>query len=354
MKSQINILRQLQELVLTRDEHHQTGDGSHLAKLNESIDAMRAKLGPQAGALYDRLYKKHHVVISAMTNNCCAVCGMQVPIAQGQQVRLGEHLVTCSSCGRILFAERPDEPCLPASMVKMMDLLLVQEAIERGELRESDPVGVSVRAYKTGGSQVYLDPKESFPLEDMLYALMIQSANDAAVAIAEHVAGSCEAMVARMNARAAELGMTATRFRSVHGLPADAKAGERNDVSTPRDMAILALELCRHPGVFKYTGTDFRVFRPEPRLFEMRTHNPALQPGTRIAGADGLKTGYTRAAGYSLAVTAARDGRRVVVVSMGTGVAGKDGQLDAKASKDARNRTISALVENAFAAAAAE
>ena len=108
MKSQINILRQLQELVLTRDEHHQTGDGSHLAKLNESIDAMRAKLAPQAGALYDRLYKKHHVVISAMTNNCCAVCGMQVPIAQGQQVRLGEHLVTCSSCGRILFAAEED------------------------------------------------------------------------------------------------------------------------------------------------------------------------------------------------------------------------------------------------------
>lgn len=110
MKSQINILRQLQELVLTRDEHHQTGDGSHLAKLNESIDAMRAKLVPQAGALYDRLYKKHHVVISAMTNNCCAVCGMQVPIAQGQQVRLGEHLVTCSSCGRILFAVDDDAP----------------------------------------------------------------------------------------------------------------------------------------------------------------------------------------------------------------------------------------------------
>lgn len=108
MKSQINILRQLQELVLTRDEHHQTGDGSHLAKLNESIDAMRAKLGPQAGALYDRLYKKHHVVISAMTNNCCAVCGMQVPIAQGQQVRLAQHLVTCSSCGRILFATDED------------------------------------------------------------------------------------------------------------------------------------------------------------------------------------------------------------------------------------------------------
>ena len=108
MKSQINILRQLQELVLTRDEHHQTGDGSHLDSLNDSIDALQAKLEPQVAGLYDRLYKKNHIVISAMTNNCCAVCGMQVPIAQGQQVRLAQHLVTCSSCGRILFAADED------------------------------------------------------------------------------------------------------------------------------------------------------------------------------------------------------------------------------------------------------
>ena len=108
MKSQINILRQLQELVLTRDEHHQTGDGSHLDALNDSIVALQQKLDSQVAGLYDRLYKKNHIVISAMTNNCCAVCGMQVPIAQGQQVRLAQHLVTCSSCGRILFAADED------------------------------------------------------------------------------------------------------------------------------------------------------------------------------------------------------------------------------------------------------
>ena len=108
MKSQINILRQLQELVLTRDEHHQTGDGSHLDALNDSIADLQQKLDPQVAGLYDRLYKKNHIVISAMTNNCCAVCGMQVPIAQGQQVRLAQHLVTCSSCGRILFANPED------------------------------------------------------------------------------------------------------------------------------------------------------------------------------------------------------------------------------------------------------
>ena len=87
MKSQINILRQLQELVLTRDEHYQTGDGSHLDSLNDSIAALQKKLEPQVAGIYENLYKKNHIVISAMTNNCCAVCGMQVPIAHGQQVR---------------------------------------------------------------------------------------------------------------------------------------------------------------------------------------------------------------------------------------------------------------------------
>ncbi len=104
MKSQINILRQLQELVLTRDEHNQTGDGSHLDALNDSIAALQRKLQPQVAGIYENLYKKNHIVISAMTNNCCAVCGMQVPIAHGQLVRAAQHLVTCSSCGRILFA----------------------------------------------------------------------------------------------------------------------------------------------------------------------------------------------------------------------------------------------------------
>lgn len=108
MKSQINTLRQLQELVLTRDEHNQTGDGSHLDALNDAIDALQQKLVPQVAGVYERLYKKNHIVISAMTNNCCAVCGMQIPISQIQQVRLGQHLVTCSSCGRILFASDED------------------------------------------------------------------------------------------------------------------------------------------------------------------------------------------------------------------------------------------------------
>ena len=108
MKSQINILRQLQELVLTRDEHHQVGDGNRLEALNQSIDALLDKLEPQVRGVYERLYKKNHVVMAAMSNGCCAGCGMQVPIAQAQQVKLAQHLVTCSSCGRMLFEVEGD------------------------------------------------------------------------------------------------------------------------------------------------------------------------------------------------------------------------------------------------------
>jgi len=105
MKEKINLMRQLQELVLIRDEHHQTGDGSRVDEFSEKIDGLREKLDQQTAAVYDRLYKKNHVVLAALSNGCCAACGMQVPISQVQQVRLCEHLVTCSSCGRILFAD---------------------------------------------------------------------------------------------------------------------------------------------------------------------------------------------------------------------------------------------------------
>ena len=103
--------------------------------------------------------------------------------------------------GRVLFEDNADTPGYPASTLKLMTLLVVTDMIEAGKVRTNDMCSVSTRAYKTGGSQVYLDPKESFPLEDLLYALMIQSANDAAVAIAEHCAGSCEEFVALMNKR---------------------------------------------------------------------------------------------------------------------------------------------------------
>lgn len=110
MKNQINLLNQLQELVLTRDEHHQTGDGSHTDALSDSIDALVSKLDPQPKALYERLYKKDHIVMSPMSNGCCAVCGMRLPISQAQQVRMAKTIQACSSCGRMLFNAEEDAP----------------------------------------------------------------------------------------------------------------------------------------------------------------------------------------------------------------------------------------------------
>ena len=110
MKSQLNLLNQLQELVLTRDEHHQTGDGSHMDVLDASIDALVDKLEPQPKALYLRRYKKDHVVMAPMVNGCCAVCGMKLPISQVQQVRIAKTLQTCSSCGRMIYEGDEDAP----------------------------------------------------------------------------------------------------------------------------------------------------------------------------------------------------------------------------------------------------
>ncbi len=110
MKHQINLLSQLQEMILTRDEHHHTGDGSHLDSLNDSIDALVDKLEPQLKVSYQRLYKKDHLVMSPMVDGCCGVCGMRLPVSQVQQVRLARAVQTCSSCGRMLYNEEDDAP----------------------------------------------------------------------------------------------------------------------------------------------------------------------------------------------------------------------------------------------------
>ncbi len=110
MKNQLNMLNQLQELVLTRDEHHQTGNGSRMEALDDSIDQLSGKLDAAVREMYTRLYKKSHIVVSPMIDGCCAVCGMRLPTSQVQQVRMAKTLQTCSSCGRILFNEEEDAP----------------------------------------------------------------------------------------------------------------------------------------------------------------------------------------------------------------------------------------------------
>lgn len=143
----------------------------------------------------------------------------RAPITTLAEDPYASALIMDSESGQILFAENADKVVYPASVVKLMDLLILLERIEQGKNTLTEMVQITTQAAKTGGSQVYLDSREQFPIEDLLYALAVQSANDAAVALAIHVAGSKEGFVELMNQKAAELGMTRTRFHSVHGLP---------------------------------------------------------------------------------------------------------------------------------------
>jgi D-alanyl-D-alanine carboxypeptidase (penicillin-binding protein 5/6) len=223
---------------------------------------------------------------------------------------LGAIVVEATS-GKVLFEQAADVKGYPASVLKLMDLLIILEKIEHGQLSLQDPVPVSAKAAKTGGSQVWLAEKESFSLDEMLYALMVQSANDAAVALAEKVAGSTDAFVELMNRKTKELGMTSTVFHSVHGLPP--AAGQEHDVTTARDLSILCRELLKHADTLRYTSTRERKFRPDAgsKTVVMRTHNHLLG---HVDGCDGLKTGYIAQAGFSIAVTASRNHQRVIVV----------------------------------------
>lgn len=216
-----------------------------------------------------------------------------------------------AATGEVLFEKNADVRIYPASSLKLMVLLVILERIEQGTLRLDEMVQVTVEAYKMGGSQVYLDPKEQFSIEDLLYALMIQSANDAAVALASHVAGSKEGFVELMNIKAKELGMNNTRFHSVHGLPPS--KGQKVDVSTARDFGILCRYLSTKPEVFRYTSAKVRDFRGGE--FVMRTHNHLLK---KVDGCDGFKTGYFVKAGFSIAATAKRGGVRIIAIVMGS------------------------------------
>jgi D-alanyl-D-alanine carboxypeptidase (penicillin-binding protein 5/6) len=157
---------------------------------------------------------------------------------------VGAIVMDCAT-GKVIFEEGADTPAYPASILKIMDLLLMVEYVEQGKTTLSEKITTTAEAARTGGSQVYLKEHEVFILDDMLYAMMIQSANDVAVALAIHYAGSKAAFAKLMNQRAAELGMKDTIFRSVHGLPPG--PGQKPDITTARDMARLGMEVVKHP-----------------------------------------------------------------------------------------------------------
>ncbi len=222
-----------------------------------------------------------------------------------------------ASTGRILWAKNPDMQTEPASLAKLMTMLLVYEAVENGIASWNDRVVASPYAASVGGSTAMLAPGESFTLQQMLKAVAIQSANDATVAVAEHLAGSEASFVAAMNAKARELGMTNTRYVNSDGLPVP--PGSEPNLTTARDVAILARELItRYPQVLQLTSTWQETLREavgsRPAFVLTNTNRLIL----RYPGADGLKTGWTDAAGYNLVATAQRNGVRLISVVMRT------------------------------------
>ncbi len=251
------------------------------------------------------------------------------------------YIVTDAATGEILAEENPDIVTPPASVTKLMTFLLVHEALASGQLTLETPVRVSVTASKMGGTQVHLDPRETFTVREMLYGLMVQSANDCAYALAEIVAGTRDIFVQRMNDRAQQLGMTRTIFRSPHGLPPTDRNLTNGDLTTPRDIALLSRELLLKTDVITYSSVQKMSFGEGQRTeaTRMENHNNLLG---KVAGVDGLKTGYTKGAGYCLSATAQRDGRRIIVVIMGS--LGAGGQIDVGKSRDLK--TIELLEAN--------
>ncbi len=249
-------------------------------------------------------------------------------------------IVIDAHTGKILYERRATTYAYPASVTKLMTLLLVLERIESGAIRLDDKVEITRAGMNVGGSQAYLDVRESglYSVDDLLKALMIHSANDAAAVLAIHVAGSKEAFVDLMNQKARELGMNSTVYHSVHGLPPS--GGSQPDISTPYDIALLSLAVLRHPDTLHYTGTRLDYMPPSPlreKPFMLANRN-AMVDGAKesYTGCDGLKTGYHSKGGFSLAATAERNGQRVVVVTLGS------------PDKHTRNQNVRELLDKGF------
>ena len=213
--------------------------------------------------------------------------------------------------GRILFHDRMHQIIYPASLVKMMVSLIVLEEIDAGRISFQDSVKVSRWASKIGGHQVYLKQGEIFQLRELMKAIVISSANDASVAVAEHVSGRDKQFIKKMNKRAVELGMKKTRFFSVHGLPPG--RGQKLDESTAFDMYLLAMELLKHPQYLRWSSTRLDSFRNG--TFQLLNTNHRLIRNYR--GMDGMKTGYHRRAGFNLVSTAEREGQRFISIIIG-------------------------------------
>ena len=234
-----------------------------------------------------------------------------------------------ASTGEIIFSKNPHEKLEPASLTKMMSMLLIVEAIDKSVLSWNQVVTVSAHASSMGGSQILLETNERMTVEDLFKGIAIASGNDAVVALAEKIAGTEENFVSLMNKRAKELGLTNTVFKNSHGLTTE------GHYTTANDLAKIALELVKHEEIFKYTSLYESYLRENTnrRLWLVNTNKLVRF----YDGVDGLKTGYTKTAGYCLVATAKKNNMRILAIV-----------LD-EPSSELRNKEASEMLDYAYA-----
>ena len=243
---------------------------------------------------------------------CAAYAQGQKPLEEGTPFTLESPCVilTEASTGRVIFEKNADERRPVASVNKVMTILLTLEAIDNGAVSIKDQVTVSPRANSMGGSQAYLDANAQYPLGELLKSMIIASANDAAVALAEHLCGTEEVFVGRMNERAAELGLENTHYVNCTGLPA------QGHYTTARDVAKLSAQLDRHPLYYEYSTVWMdEIAHKGGRVTQLTNTNRLVR---FYGGCDGYKTGSTNEARYCISATAKKNGLRLIAVVLGS------------------------------------
>ena len=251
------------------------------------------------------------LVVLSLLRPCAAAAQADAPMEDSPPITLESPscILTEAGTGRVIFEKNADERRPVASVTKIMTILLTLEAIDDGRVSENDSVLVSPRASGMGGSQVFLDANRSYKLSDLLKSVIVASANDAAVALAEHLCGAEEAFVRRMNERAAELGLTNTHYVNCTGLPAE------GHYTTARDVARLSAQLDRHPLYYTFSTIWMDELRHSSgRITQLTNTNRLVR---FYPGCDGYKTGSTNEARYCMSATAKKDGMRLIAVVLG-------------------------------------
>lgn len=261
------------------------------------------------------------------------ICLFFITNVKAQEIKLANNAKSAilieASTGEILFEKNSHEKLHPASMTKMMSMLIILESIDKGLIKWEDEVIVSPNASSMGGSQILLETGEKMSVTDLFKGIAVASGNDAVVALAEKISGTEEGFVILMNKRAKELGLKDTHFVNCHGIDAT------DHYSSAYDMSLIAKELSKHEEVFKYSSIYEDYLRKNTdRKFWLVNTNKLVR---FYNGADGLKTGYTSLAGYCLTATAKRDGMRLIAVVMG------------EESSETRNQEVSQMLDHGFA-----